>query len=296
MFKQQYKMYLDLIEPYLAQALPTQDKEWGGDVVQAARYSLLSGGKRIRPVLALATMDCLGADRVLALPCAAALEMIHTYSLVHDDLPCMDDDDLRRGRPTCHKQFGEALAVLAGDALLNRAFEVILDDMTSGCLRKVEAARIIARAAGSSGMIAGQTLDLQAEGRIIAPDELVRLHSLKTGQLILAPVLAACALAEVTSETTVLFRTFAENLGLAFQIQDDILDVTATEDKLGKSTGKDQRDQKSTYVTLFGLDKAQIKLQEATRQAKAALTAAAGLGCDPAFLLDLADFLLQRDH
>ncbi len=296
MFELQYKAYLDLIEPYLAKAFPAQEKAWGGDVVQAARYSLLSGGKRIRPVLALATMDCLGADLVLALPCSAALEMIHTYSLVHDDLPCMDDDDLRRGRPTCHKQFGEALAVLAGDALLNRAFEVMLDDMTSGCQNKVEAARIIAQAAGSSGMIAGQTLDLQAEGRIIAPDELVRLHSLKTGQLILAPVLAACALAGVSAEVTAHFKAYAENLGLAFQIQDDILDVTATEKKLGKSTGKDQRDQKSTYVTLYGLEKAQDKLKEATLKAKAALQAATGCGYNTTFLQELADFLLQRDH
>lgn len=296
MFEQQYKAYLDLFEPYLEQAFPVQEKDWGGEVVQAARYSLLAGGKRIRPVLALAMMDCLGSDFTQAMPCAAALEMIHTYSLVHDDLPCMDDDDLRRGRPTCHRQFGEALAVLAGDALLNRAFEVMLDDMTSGCQRKAEAARIIARAAGSSGMIAGQTLDLQAEGRNVAPDELMRLHSLKTGQLILAPVLAACALAGVSAEVTAHFKTFAENLGLAFQIQDDILDVTATENKLGKSTGKDQRDQKSTYVTLFGLDMARLKLQEATLQAKAALSAAAGSGCDTSFLQELADFLLQRDH
>ncbi|NCA97785.1 MAG: polyprenyl synthetase family protein [Clostridia bacterium] len=296
MFEQHFKAYLDEIEPYLDQAFPVQENAWGGEVVQAARYSLLSGGKRVRPVLLLAMMDCLGAGHLQALPYAAALEMIHTYSLIHDDLPCMDDDDLRRGRPTCHKQFGEALAVLAGDALLNRAFEIMLDDMTSGCQHKAEAARIIARAAGSSGMIAGQTLDLQAEGRIVSPDELMRLHSLKTGQLILAPVLAACALVGVSAEVTALFKTFATNLGLAFQIQDDILDVTATEDKLGKSTGKDQRDQKSTYVTLFGLETAHIKLLEATRQAKEALLAAAGTGFDPSFLQELAEFLLQRDH
>lgn len=296
MFSQHYQHYLDLFEPYLEQAFPEQARSWGGNVTTAARYSLLSGGKRIRPVLVLATVACLGSDPELALPYAAALEMIHTYSLVHDDLPCMDDDDLRRGRPTCHKQFGEALAVLAGDALLNRAFEVMLDDMTTGCQNKIEAARIIARAAGSSGMIAGQTLDLEAEGQLIPPEKLERLHQLKTGQLILAPVLAACALADASVPVTSLFQSFAANLGLAFQIQDDILDVTASESRLGKSTGKDQRDQKSTYVTLFGLDTAQAYLKEATRQAKEALGAVAGLGYDTTFLEDLADYLLLRDH
>lgn len=296
MFNQHYQSYLDLFEPYLEQAFPEQERAWGGDVATAARYSLLSGGKRIRPVLALATLACLGREPEQALPYAAALEMIHTYSLVHDDLPCMDDDDLRRGRPTCHKQFGEALAVLAGDALLNRAFEVILDDMTTGCQNKLEAARIIARAAGSSGMIAGQTLDLEAEGQLIPPEKLERLHQLKTGQLILAPVLSACALAGASDFVTSLFQTFAANLGLAFQIQDDILDVTASESRLGKSTGKDQRDQKSTYVTLFGLDTARTFLLDATRLAKEALGAAAGLGYDTTFLEDLADYLLQRDH
>jgi geranylgeranyl diphosphate synthase type II len=296
MFSQQYQIYLDQFEPYLDRAFPEREQAWGGEVTTAARYSLLAGGKRIRPVLALATMTCLGADPVLALPYAAALEMIHTYSLIHDDLPCMDNDDLRRGRPTCHKQFGEALAVLAGDALLNRAFEVMLDDMTTGCQNKVEAARIITYAAGSSGMIAGQTLDLEAENQAISPENLERLHQLKTGQLILAPVLAACALAGASAALTSHFQTFAANLGLAFQIQDDILDVTASESRLGKSTGKDQRDQKSTYVTLFGLDTARTFLKEATRQAKQALGAAAGQGYDTTFLEDLADYLLQRDH
>lgn len=296
MFEQQYQDYLGLFEPYLDQALPELAAESGGDVTTAARYSLLSGGKRIRPILLLAMMDCLKSEVKPALPFAAALEMIHTYSLAHDDLPCMDDDDLRRGRPTCHKQFGEAMAVLAGDALLNRAFEVMLDDMTTGRENKVKAAQIIARAAGSAGMIAGQALDLRAEGKTIAADDLVRLHRLKTGQLILAPVLAACALAGLDPERTEPFQAFAENLGLAFQIADDILDVTATAGKLGKSTGKDQRDQKSTYVSLFGLPQAQALLQEATGKAQAALAIASGLGFATTFLGELTDYLLKRDH
>ena len=156
-------MYLDLIEPYLAQALPTQDKEWGGDVVQAARYSLLSGGKRIRPVLALATMDCLGADRVLALPCAAALEMIHTYSLVHDDLPCMDNDDLRRGIPSCHKKFDEGIALLAGDSLAIYPFEYVTKTAKTTRLSAEKTMRIVeilSELSGVSGMIGGQTIDI----------------------------------------------------------------------------------------------------------------------------------------
>lgn len=296
MFEQQYQAYLATIEAGLAAALPPQNEADGGSVVEASRYSLLGGGKRIRPVLLLATADCLGLGLEQALPYALALEMIHTYSLIHDDLPCMDDDDFRRGRPTCHKQFGEALAVLAGDNLLNRAYEIVLNDMMSGHENKIKAAQIIAKAAGSQGMIGGQTLDLAAEGRMISPEELRHLHSLKTGQLIAAPVLAACALAGADPEIKLEFRSFAENLGLAFQIQDDILDVTATADKLGKTTGKDSRDHKSTYISLFGLDKSQLMLIDVTDQAGQALNRLSGYGYDMQFLAGLTQFLLTRDY
>ncbi len=296
MFEEQYQGYVTTIETGLDMALPEQAIEDGGSVVAAARYSLLGGGKRIRPVLLLATADSLNLPLDLGLPYALAIEMIHTYSLIHDDLPCMDNDDFRRGRPTCHKQFGEAIAVLAGDTLLNRAFEIVLDNKMSGCLEGVKAGQIIARSSGSRGMIGGQALDLAAEGQMIAPDALRKLHSLKTGQLIIAPVLAACSLAGADSQTTQDYGRFAENLGLAFQIQDDILDVTASSEKLGKSTGKDSRDSKSTYVTLFGLTNARTMLLEVTGQARRALDQLARRNIDVSFLYSLTEFLLTRDY
>ncbi|MBP1757251.1 MAG: crtE [Firmicutes bacterium] len=296
MFEQHYQNLINQIEAGLDAALPPLAVAEGGTVVEASRYSLLSGGKRIRPVLLLATLESLGLQLDLGLPYALAIEMIHTYSLIHDDLPCMDDDDFRRGRPTCHKQFGEALAVLAGDTLLNRAFEIVLDNKMSGRENGLKAAQIIARSAGSQGMIAGQALDLAAEGRIIEPEALRLLHSLKTGRLIAAPVLAACALAGAAEDVTRDFQDFAENLGLAFQIQDDILDVTATSEKLGKTTGKDSRDLKSTYVTLFGLDQAQSMLREVTGLAKQALQRLADRGYSVDFLFGLTEFLLTRDY
>jgi geranylgeranyl diphosphate synthase type II len=296
MFDRHFQDLVGQIETGLEAALPPLTESEGGRVVEASRYSLLGGGKRIRPVLLLATAESLGMPLELGLPYALAIEMIHTYSLIHDDLPCMDDDDFRRGRPTCHKQFGEAIAVLAGDALLNRAFEVVLDNKMSGHDNGLKAARIIAKAAGSQGMIGGQILDLAAEGRIIAPEALRLLHSLKTGRLIAAPVLAACALAGAAEDITGDFRVFAENLGLAFQIQDDILDVTASSEKLGKSTGKDSRDLKSTYVTLFGMDQSQSMLVEVTDQAKQALLRLAEHGYQVDFLVGLTEFLLTRDY
>ena len=296
MFELRYQDYLVQIESALEAALPSFPMESGGLVVEAARYSLLAGGKRIRPVLLLATMDCLDADRDLGLPFAVAIEMIHTYSLIHDDLPCMDDDDFRRGRPTCHKVYGEAVAVLAGDALLNRAYEIILDNPMSGRHEGSRAGFAIAKAAGASGMIAGQTLDLAAEGKIIDAQALQLLHRQKTGQLIAAPVRAACLLANAPDPVQALLEQFAEKLGLAFQIMDDILDVTASAEKLGKSIGKDSRDQKSTYVTLFGLEQANALLQLTTHEAISALEQASQSGRDTTFLISLADFLLNRDH
>lgn len=296
MFEQAYQDYLTHVESALDAYLPVTPLESGGLVVEAARYSLLAGGKRIRPVLLLATMDCLTSDQDSGLPFAAAIEMIHTYSLIHDDLPCMDDDDFRRGRPTCHKIYGEAIAVLAGDALLNRAYEIILDNTMSGCHQGARAGSAIANAAGASGMIAGQALDLAAEGKIIDAQALQLLHRQKTGQLIAAPVRAACALASVAMPIQSLLEQFAEKLGLAFQIMDDILDVTASQDKLGKSIGKDSRDQKSTYVSLFGLESARSMLQETTRDAIAALEQVSQSGYDTSFLIELANYLLNRDH
>lgn len=308
-FRQQYQAYLALIEQALPEAYPERDEAAGGRVVAAARYSLLAGGKRIRPVLLLAVADLLGVSRLRALPYALAIEMIHTYSLIHDDLPSMDNDDLRRGRPTCHKVYGEALAILAGDALLNRAFELLLAaaaaELKRPDLAETSAGRLaaalaasqeIARAAGSAGMIAGQTMDLAAEGQVITAPLLRRLHSLKTGQLILAPAVAAALLADCPPDQAAGIRRYAEHIGLAFQIQDDILDVTANAADLGKSAGKDQRDAKSTYVSLFGLDEARRLLDDASAQASAALDQLAETGLAVDFLTGLTDYLLHRTH
>ncbi len=299
-FNEQYAAYLADIEQALPVYFPAQLESAYGQVTAAARYSLLAGGKRIRPVLLLAAAGLLDVARDLALPYAAALEMIHTYSLVHDDLPCMDDDDLRRGRPTCHKVYGEGMAVLAGDALLNRAYEVILEAIAGFPASRMPAAaqagQIIARAAGSQGMIGGQALDLAAESQILTAEALRHLHALKTGQLLLAPVLAAAALAGNPQPQTDDLRDYATHIGLAFQIQDDILDVTADQQLLGKTTGKDVRDAKSTYVTHFGLAQARQLLAVAMDEAGQALARLGEQGLKVDFLQGLTGFLLTRQH
>ncbi len=289
-----YARYLAAVEAALPLYLPEQADADGGLVVAAARYSLLGGGKRFRPVLLLGTVDLLGGDWQRALPAACALEMIHTYSLIHDDLPCMDDDDLRRGRPTCHRVYGEAIAVLAGDTLLNRAYEVLLDAVDPTLPGTVAAARLIAHAAGSRGMIGGQTLDLAAEGRLIDEPSLRTLHRMKTGALIKAPILAAASLAGTAPAVTGILERYAEAIGLAFQIQDDILDVTSDAAALGKTAGKDQRDRKSTYVTLLGLDAARRRLDEAIAAARGCLAELHAAGPDMTFLSGLTTYLLDR--
>ncbi len=293
-FQQEYAEYLKIIEAALPASIPEQPLEKGGLVVEAARYSLLSGGKRIRPVLLLGVSGMLGCEMPFALPFACALEMIHTYSLIHDDLPCMDDDDLRRGRPTCHKVYGEAIAVLAGDTLLNRAYEILLAAISPDHPGTLLAARQIADAAGSQGMIGGQALDLAAEGKLVSAVELRRLHQMKTGALIKAPVLAAANLAMISNSTGSMLDDFAQSIGLAFQIQDDILDVVSNPQELGKTTGKDQRDQKSTYVSLFGIDEAKWQLENTIGSACQALDALKAAGFNTRFLCGLTDFLLTR--
>ncbi len=296
MFDNQYQQYLSIVESELERAIPKQDEKTGGLVIDAARYSLLSGGKRIRPVLVLSTLESLSHKISDGLPYACAIEMIHTYSLIHDDLPCMDDDDFRRGRPTCHRQFSEAIAVLAGDTLLSLAFETMLGQRNVSCTQSIEAMKIIAGASGSLGMIGGQTLDISAEGKKISEDQLKQIHSQKTGALILAPVLAACAIANATPQISKLYEQFAKQLGLAFQIQDDILDVTASQEKLGKTVGKDARDDKSTYVSLYGIEQASQLLAAATKEAISALCKLETAGKHVTFLKELTQFLLKRDH
>lgn len=295
-FQEQYDVWLAQIEKALPAYLPEVKPQSGGRASQAARYSLLAGGKRIRPVLALATAAMLRIDLYRVMPYACAIEMIHTYSLIHDDLPCMDDDTMRRGQPTCHVVFGEAAAVLAGDLLLNRAYEIMLQAIDPVDISSLQAARIIAATAGGNGMIGGQMLDLLAEGRNIPLRELEKLHSLKTGALLKAPVLCAAVLADVRQEVYTCLENFAELTGLAFQIRDDILDATADSGVLGKSAGKDARDGKSTYVSIMGLAAArekQIQIGAQIRDSLQWLRESAGY--DPDFLEQMTDYLLSRE-
>jgi geranylgeranyl diphosphate synthase type II len=257
---------------------------------EAMRYSLLAGGKRIRPVLALATAGAVGADRREVLPLAAAIELIHTYSLIHDDLPAMDDDDLRRGRPTCHVKFGEDVAILAGDALYAEAFGHLLAAQPGAPERVLAVARELAAATGVDGMVGGQYLDVRDLAR--TADELRALHALKTGRLIGASVACVLLLVGLDEDATIAYRRFAAELGVLFQIVDDILDVTGDEDALGKPQGSDERHGKRTYVSEFGLDGARELAAGCHAKARATLREAAPDGAPE--LEQITDFILTR--
>jgi geranylgeranyl diphosphate synthase, type II len=257
---------------------------------EAMRYSLLAGGKRIRPVLALATARAVDLEPRAVLPFAAAVELIHTYSLIHDDLPAMDDDDLRRGRPTCHVKFGEDVAILAGDALYAEAFHHLLTAQRGEPARILAAARELAASTGVDGMVGGQYLDVASE--VDGPDALRTLHELKTGRLIGASVACVLLIAGMDEPATMPYRRFAAELGVLFQIVDDILDVTGTDAALGKPQGSDERHGKRTYVTEFGLDGARELAAECHRTARATLREAAPGGADE--LEQITDFILTR--
>jgi geranylgeranyl diphosphate synthase type II len=278
------------VEDYLAQ-LRFSDEAATAGLEEAMRYSLLAGGKRIRPVLALATAEDLGRGPADVLPLAAALELIHTYSLIHDDLPAMDDDDLRRGRPTCHVKYGEDIAILAGDGLYAEAFRHLLQHQRGEPQRLLAAAAELATATGVNGMVGGQYIDVR--GLVPHGDVgLRRLHELKTGRLIAAAVECVLLLAADEAAATRLpgFRAFAAELGVLFQIVDDILDVTGTEDALGKPQGSDERHGKLTYVSQYGVDGARRLAADSHRNARAALQRAGGA----VELEHITDFIYTR--
>lgn len=260
---------------------------------RAMRYSMFAGGKRLRPILCLAAAEACGGTIASALPFACAIECIHTYSLVHDDLPSMDNDDFRRGRPTCHKVFGEGIAVLAGDALLTVAFEIVSRSRPTRRYDMTTFIRETAVAAGSQKLIAGQVADLEAEGKKVDRAGLRYIHENKTAAILTTAVrLGAMSANAIPKELGAITR-FGRALGLAFQVVDDILDVTQTSEKLGKSAGKDVAAQKATYPSVIGLEKSRTEARALTRKADKALEV---FGARGEALRALASYLLERDY
>ncbi len=292
MYTDQMEAYRSLVETALDHFLPAPaEADPAGLVREAMRYSLLCGGKRIRPVLTLAFCALCGGDPESALPFACAVEMVHTYSLIHDDMPCMDDDDLRRGRPTNHKVYGEDIALLAGDGLLTKAFETALSHRDGHAAAK--AALVLARCAGDRGMVGGQCVDLQSEGKEITLDRMYLMDRGKTVALIDAACRMGCIAAGGGEEAQEAAGQYALGLGMAFQIRDDVLDVLGSAEKLGKNVGMDSARNKRNYVSLLGVEQAQALVGEYTEQALSALESFPG---DPAFLRELARSLENREN
>ena len=283
-----------LVEDALQRALPAETV-WPETIHRAMRYSLFAGGKRIRPLLALAAGEAVGSRRDDVMPLACAVEMIHTYSLVHDDLPAMDDDDLRRGKPTSHKVFGEGIAILAGDALLTHAFALMAaaaPDADPALLRRrLAATAILAEAAGSTGMIGGQVMDLESEGRRLDTHALETMHRAKTGALLAASVRGGALLGGGAGEDIARLDRYAAAIGLAFQVVDDVLDETGAAHELGKTAGKDARAGKATYVSVHGLEASRTM---ARRLLDEALSAVSPLGPRGRLLEALARGIVER--
>lgn len=265
-------------------------------IAEGMRYSVLNGGKRLRPMLLLMTLEALGADESLGYSTATAIEMIHSYSLVHDDLPALDNDDYRRGKPTTHKKYGEAEAILIGDALLTHSFNVV--SAGNMHLSGDKIARLVALTseyAGVNGMIGGQMVDIESEGKEIELPTLQYIHTHKTGMMIKLPVEAACIIGEADEETRTKLTEYSELIGLAFQIKDDILDVEGEFEKLGKPVGSDEELEKSTYPQIFGMERAKEILEEKIVRAKA--VAVEALGEERAGMFtELADYIGHRDN
>lgn len=290
--KETFDRYLSLVERALEQSLPAPSEgALTAPVMDSMRYSVFVGGKRIRPVMALAFCRLCGGKPEEALPFACAVEMVHTYSLIHDDLPCMDDDDLRRGRPTNHKVFGEAMALLAGDGLLTKAFETALS-FSGPSEDALRAARILAQCAGAQGMVGGQCIDLDSEGKTVDLDLLREMDLGKTVALISAACQMGCVAAGAGEDVLENARRYAEGVGMAFQIRDDILDVLGDAASLGKNVGMDAARDKRNYVSLLGVEKAQSLVDSFTAQAEQALDAFPG---DTGFLRELARSLAARE-
>lgn len=264
-------------------------------IYETMNYSLLSGGKRLRPVLLLAAYELFNDSSDAALPFACAMEMIHTYSLIHDDLPSMDNDDYRRGKLSNHKKYGEAAAILAGDGLLNKAFELGLEASLNGktdLKASVKAMSVIANSSGSNGMIGGQVVDIFGHDKIKSIGDLKYMYSLKTGAIIKSSIKAGAILGEATEQQLTALENYAEKIGLAFQIEDDMLDVTSTLEKLGKKTGSDVANDKVTYLSFVSIEKAQSDVENLTEEAIESLNM---FGDKAVYLVELAKYLTKRD-
>lgn len=291
MLKTYWTEKLQLVEAELAKIIPAK-MALAERLCEAMNYSLLAGGKRLRPVLLMAAADAVGGRGERFLRTACAIEMIHTYSLIHDDLPAMDDDDYRRGKLTNHKVFGDGMAVLAGDALLTLAFEVMAAQEGITAAQGLQVVREMSRAAGPNGMVGGQAIDLLSEDKQIDQATLQKMHMAKTGALFLAAIRCGAILGGADARQLAALSTYAEKFGLAFQITDDILDVTGSQEKIGKPVGSDERNHKSTYVTLTSLETARHLAETAVREAMAALNI---FGSEADFLRELVKYLITRD-
>ncbi len=291
---EQLNEYAQMTEEALGKYIPSTEC-LQKSVIEAARYSLSAGGKRIRPALVMEFCRVCGGEPETALPIACAIEMMHTFSLIHDDLPCMDNDDLRRGKPSCHKAFGEATALLAGDAFAIMPFEIIAKaglKKTISAEAALKISQMLAELAGFGGMIGGQTIDLENENKKPPVSEILEMYRMKTGALLEFCCKAGCIAAGAGAEKQLPAGSFGQRLGLAFQITDDILDITSDEKTLGKPIGSDKENGKYTYVSAVGIEKAKERVKTLTAQAKDLLTEFS----DTEFLLGLADALAERSN
>ncbi len=287
--KERKKLVEDALFSYM------NDVEAPQVLVESMIYSLKAGGKRLRPLLVLATLNSFGKSEKLGLPVACAVEMIHTYSLIHDDLPSMDDDDYRRGKPTNHKVYGEAMAILAGDALLTYSFEVMEDLLNQGVspIKVVTLMKELSKASGPIGMVGGQVADMEGEGKALALEDLEYIHRNKTGKLLGYSIVAGAILGDATEEQISKLYAFADHLGLAFQIRDDILDIEGDAEKIGKPIGSDTLNEKVTYPSLLTMGGAKEKLEYHIYEAKRLL---ADIPLESDLLSQLCDLIAKRDH
>jgi geranylgeranyl diphosphate synthase type II len=286
-----FQQKAERVDQWLDRLLPSESE--GPSIIhQAMRYSVFAGGKRLRPILTIAAGEVFGAGERALMPAACALEMIHTYSLIHDDLPAMDNDDLRRGMPTCHVKFGEAMAILAGDALLTQAFLTLADYETQSPETKARVISEVARASATTGaLIGGQVLDIQFEGKPVSGAQLEEIHRAKTGALIRCAVRVGAIIGGASEDELSAITEYGEKAGLAFQVADDLLDEIATSEELGKTAGKDAASQKATYIALYGIDGAR---QMAHRLCREAIGAARRAHRDTSILDSIARFIIER--